>query len=302
MIPLPRVLILISVMAASCLVAGCATDLTPAPDTGLTSGLPGQAVVAGTVDGDTIRIALPGGGTETLRILGIDTPEMTPEGNDPGRFSGIADPDLLSLWGKEAARYTRDRLDGQRVAIAYDMEAGTRDPYGRLLATITRPDGTDHGEDLIRKGLARVYTQETFSRKDRYLAAQDEAMGTRQGVWGALPPRDGGAGTVVILDAHYNAEGDDNQNLNGEYFRIRNRGRTPADLTSWEVRDSDGFVFVIPAVTLQPGSTLTFFTGTGETTGDSVFMGSPVPVLNNGGDTLMLSDREGAMVSSFTWG
>jgi len=41
--------------------------------------------VAGTIDGDTIRLAFPDGRTETLRILGIDTPEVTPEGNDPGK-------------------------------------------------------------------------------------------------------------------------------------------------------------------------------------------------------------------------
>lgn len=302
MIPSPGALLLVSLVAASCLAGGCTTDLTPAADPGLTPALPSQAVVAGTIDGDTIRIALPGGGTGTLRILGIDTPEMTPEGNDPGKFDGIRDRDLLSLWGGEAARYTRDRLGGQRVAISYDREAGTRDAYGRLLATITLPDGTDHGEDLVRRGLARVYTQETFSLKDRYLSAQDEAIGARRGLWGAHSPPDEGAGGIVIMDAHYNAEGDDNENLNGEYFTIRNQGSTPADLTSWEVRDSDGFVFVLPAVTLQPGSALTLFTGTGESTGDSVFMRSPVPVLNNGGDNLALYDREGNRISSFSWG
>ena len=77
----------------------------PREQTGTTAGgtTAARATVAGTIDGDTIRLAYPDGTRETLRILGIDTPEVTPEGNDPRKFEGVTDLSYLSLWGEEAA-------------------------------------------------------------------------------------------------------------------------------------------------------------------------------------------------------
>ena len=256
----------ITFLVAFCLCAGCSTDTGSPPDTGIfpgqstsitTTGTTGAgtsgalATVTATIDGDTVRLAFPDGRTETLRILGIDTPEVTPEGNDPGKFRGVTDRTYLSLWGEEAASYTHEQLDGEKVTITYDRDAGTRDSYGRLLATITLADGTDYGEELIRQGLARVYTPETFAAKDRYLAVQEEAMDARVGVWSGREPVPDGAGQIVIAAVHYNAAGDDNENLNDEYITIRNGGTTAADLTSWQIRDSDGFVYTLPSVTLS---------------------------------------------------
>jgi micrococcal nuclease len=309
--------LIIPFLVAFCLCAGCSTDTGSPPDTGMSAGqspsatitgatagstTAARATVAGTIDGDTVRLAFPDGRTETLRILGIDTPEVTQEGNDPGKFKGVTDTGLLSLWGEEAASYTHAKLDGQVVTITHDRGAGTRDQYGRLLATLTLPDGTDYGEELLRQGLARVYTLETFAAKERYLAVQDEAMDARVGVWSGHEPVPDGAGQVVIAAVHYNAAGDDSQNLNDEYITIRNSGPTMADLTSWEIRDSDGFVYLLPPVSLSPRESMKLHTGNGTPSAGTLFMGSPVPVLNNEGDTVTLTDREGTMVSSFSWG
>jgi micrococcal nuclease len=277
-------------------------DTGSSPDPDLPAGPPVRATVAGVIDGDTLRLSFPDGRTETLRILGIDTPEVTPRGNDPGTFDGITDPWLLSQWGKEAALYTRSRLDGQVVTVESDRDAGTRDPYGRLLATLTLPDGTDYGEELLMRGLARVYSRETFSRKDRYLEIQQDAMDARTGIWSSLGPLHGSSGQIGIAAVHYDAAGDDRENLNDEYLTIRNTAASSVDLTGWQVRDSDGFVYIFPAVSLAPGQTLDLHTGNGTPSAGEIFMGSPVPVLNNDGDTLTLSDRGGKAVSAFSWG
>ena len=115
----------ITFLVAFCLCAGCSMDTGSSSDPVLPAGqpawttAPGTTVagttVARTIDGDTLRLAFPDGRTETLRILGIDTPEVTREGNDPGKFEGVTDTWLLSLWGEEAASYTRERLDGEKV-------------------------------------------------------------------------------------------------------------------------------------------------------------------------------------------
>jgi micrococcal nuclease len=304
--------LVITFLVAFCLCAGCSTDTGSSPDTGISAGQPAGTTaagttgtgttVAGTIDGDTVRLAYPDGRTETLRILGIDTPEVTPEGNDPRKFEGVTDRSYLSLWGEEAASYTHEKLDGEKVTITYDRDAGTRDSYGRLLAMITLADGTDYGEELLRQGLARVYTPETFAKKARYLAVQEEAMDARVGIWSGNEPVPDGAGQVVIATVHYNAAGDDRENLNDEYITIRNSGTTTADLTSWQIRDSDGFLYTLPSVSLSSKGSMKIHTGNGTPSAGEIFMGSPDPVLNNDGDTITLTDREGKAVSSFSWG
>ncbi len=294
--------LILIVLAASCLVAGCSTDTGSTEESRLPPGQSETATVTRTIDGDTVSLSFPEGRTETLRILGIDTPEVTPEGNDPGKFRGITDPEFLSIWGEEAASYTRERLDGKVVTISCDPAAGSHDTYGRLLATVILPDGTNHGEDLVRRGLARVFTPETFTLKDHYLSIQEEAMGAQRGVWSGREPDGAGTGQVMIASVHYNAAGDDALNLNDEYLTIRNRGTTNVDLTAWQIRDSDSFSYTIPPASLSPGGIIRIHVGNGTASAGELYMDLDGPVLNNDGDSVTLIDREGTVVSSFSWG
>lgn len=296
-----RAALLLLVLAAFCLAAGCSTDTGSPGGSPLPPGETDTATVTRTIDGDTVHLSFSDGRTETLRILGIDTPEMTLEGNDPGKFSGITDLEYLSIWGEEAAAYTNEKLTGKVVTISYDPAAGSRDTYGRLLATIILPDGTNHGEDLIRQGLARVFTPETFALKDHYLSAQEEAMDARRGVWSGGEPDGTGTGQVVIASVHYNAAGDDAANLNDEYLTIRNRGTTVADLTSWQISDADSFSYPMPPVALPPGGAIRIHAGNGTPSAGELYMDLDGPVLNNDGDTVTLLDREGTVVSTYSW-
>jgi hypothetical protein len=138
--------------------------------------------------------------------------------------------------------------------------------------------------------------------EERYLSVQNDAIDARTGIWSGREPAHGTSGQIEIEKVHYDAAGDDRENLNDEYLTIRNSGTTMADLTSWQVRDEDGFSYVFPAVSLSPGETLDLHTGNGTPLAGELFMGSPVPVLNNDADTVTLSDREGNAVSSISWG
>lgn len=188
---MPRIFpaIALTCLLAFCLAAGCTVqvddDGSGAP---FTPAISSSVRVVRIVDGDTIRVAFPDGSQETVRILGIDTPEKTVDGNDPGKFDGASDARLLALWGEEAAQYTTGRLDGPDITITTDRAAGTRDRYGRILAYITLPDGSDLGEELVEQGLARVYTPESFARKDRYLLVQQQAMRAGRGIWSGHAP------------------------------------------------------------------------------------------------------------------
>lgn len=188
--------LVITCLLAFLLAAGCtvpaADDMGGAP---CRPGVSSPVSVVRIIDGDTLRVIFPDGSQDTVRILGIDTPEKAADDNDPGKFGGAGDDRFLALWGGAAAQYTAARLDGQAITIESDCAAGTRDRYGRILAYITLPDGSDLGEELVAQGLARVYTPESFVRKDRYLLVQQQAIRDGRGIWSGSAPAPVSPGT-----------------------------------------------------------------------------------------------------------
>jgi micrococcal nuclease len=147
-----------------------------------------------------------------------------------------------------------------------------------------------------------VFTPETFALKDHYLSVQEEAMDSRRGVWSGSEPDGNGTGQVAIASVHYNAAGDDAANLNDEYITIRNPGTTAADLTSWQISDSDSFSFPVPPVSLSPGEFIRIHAGNGTSSAGELYMDLDGPVLNNDWDSVTLLDREGTVVSTYSWG
>src|SRR4051794_25736685 len=114
--PPRRALVLLAAFA----LAAVAMWRPPVPGAGASEE---DGIVTRVVDGDTIHVAL-GGADETVRYIGIDTPEsVTP--NTPVQCFA------------EAARAANRRLgDGRRAVLAFG--AGRRDRYGRPLATVRR--------------------------------------------------------------------------------------------------------------------------------------------------------------------
>lgn len=133
----------------------------------------GTATVVEVIDGDTIDIRIDGR-TETLRLIGIDTPE-TKHPRKP-----------VQCFGQEASAFTAGALPiGTQVRIERDIEA--RDVYDRLLAYIFRlSDDMFINLQLARQGYARVLTIEpnTAYRSD-FVAAANEARTNNLGLWQA---------------------------------------------------------------------------------------------------------------------
>jgi micrococcal nuclease len=132
------------------------------------------AVVSRHVDGDTVRLTIanpPPGleSAETIRMIGVDTPETVHPSRPVERF------------GREASDYTKSRLLGRQVRIAFDWDL--RDHYGRLLCYIYTEDGCFNAE-LIREGYAHAYTRFTFQFMDEFRALEQEARAARRGLWG----------------------------------------------------------------------------------------------------------------------
>ena len=64
-----------------------------------------------------------------------------------------------------------------------DAATGHRDRYGRLLAYVTLPDGTDLGAEIIRRGFGHAYTKYPCERADEYRRLEREAREAGRGLW-----------------------------------------------------------------------------------------------------------------------
>lgn len=127
--------------------------------------------VVDVIDGDTIVVAQAGGRTDTVRLLGVDTPET----KHPTRG--------VECYGPEAAAFTERRLLGRLVRLEPDVER--RDQYGRRLAYVT-VDGTRFNDLLVRRGYARFLVIPPNDRHARaLLAAELAARHRRRGLWRA---------------------------------------------------------------------------------------------------------------------
>jgi hypothetical protein len=106
---------------------------------------------------------------------------------------------------------------------------------------------------------------------------------------------------VIISSVHYDAAGDDWDNLNDEYVVIRNNGDAAATLTGWTLKDAVGHTFTFPSFTLGTGNTVTVYTGSGTNTATSLYWGSSAPVWNNDHDTAYLYNQSGQLIDTYTW-
>ncbi len=140
------------------LLTGCETK-APAP--------PREALVAQVIDGDTLVLA---GSGQRVRLLGIDAPEMGKAGK-PQEFMA-----------HESKAFLAEMTRGKRLRLEYDQVR--YDHYGRLLAYLFLPPGVMVNAELVRRGLAHVYClPPNFRYREALLAAQQEALEARRGVW-----------------------------------------------------------------------------------------------------------------------
>ncbi|MFM8868513.1 MAG: thermonuclease family protein [Ilumatobacteraceae bacterium] len=142
---------------------GCSRDEFPA----------GTARVVDVVAGDTIRVKL-GKTVETVRLIGVDTPET--KHPDKG----------VECFGPEAFERTKEFV-GAGTVVRLERDANTRDRYGRLLAYVHRAqDELFINETLLLEGFARALPfDDTPAFHDRFALAEDAARRAGVGLWGA---------------------------------------------------------------------------------------------------------------------
>ncbi|EKE12185.1 MAG: hypothetical protein ACD_13C00277G0001, partial [uncultured bacterium] len=133
------------------------------------------------IDGDTIYVNV-GGNSESVRLIGVDTPEIARE-NQP-----------LECFGLEASNKTKELLENQRVRMEADESQSDRDQFGRLLRFVFLEDGTNFNELLVREGFAHELTYDgEYKYRNQFIIAQTTAQNEGLGLW-----RDGACETTKL--------------------------------------------------------------------------------------------------------
>ncbi len=142
---------------------------------GVTTLQPGLYTVSRFVDGDTITVDM-NGTPETLRFIGVDTPE-THKPNTP-----------VQCYGPAAAVFTKNTIGTQKVRLESDSLSTNRDRYNRLLRYVYTADGKFINEILIQQGYGFYYPYFPFSKSQQFEADQKQAMAANKGLWGNCHP------------------------------------------------------------------------------------------------------------------
>ncbi len=117
---------------------------TPSPTPTIKTSLT-QTKIVRVIDGDTIIVDM-NGKNETIRLIGIDAPEIKEPGSKPQCFS------------QEATDKAKEILTNKNVNLEADPTQGERDKYERLLRYVFLTDGTNFNQLMIADGLALEYT------------------------------------------------------------------------------------------------------------------------------------------------
>jgi len=126
--------------------------------------------VLNVIDGDTVKIDLNGG--ETIRLIGIDTPET------------VHPTKPVQCFGKEASQKAKDILLDQYVTLELDPSQGQTDKYGRTLGYLFLSNGENVNKMLIEEGYAYEYTySRPYKYQSEFKLAEQEAKENKKGLW-----------------------------------------------------------------------------------------------------------------------
>lgn len=138
----------------------------------LQAAQPGLYNVVKFDDGDTITVNM-NGALETVRMVGVDTPET----QHPER--------PVECYGREAADYTKSLIANQRVRLQADPLDTNRDRYGRLLRYVYLPDNTLVQQKLLTEGYGLAYTFFPFTKTLEFTNYEQLAKHAGKGLWSA---------------------------------------------------------------------------------------------------------------------
>lgn len=227
------------------------------------------------IDGDTFVLE----NNERVRLLGIDAPEK-------GQF----------LW-KEAKDYLTEKVKDKKVVLKPDKVE--RDKYGRLLRYVFI-DNEFINLELIERGYAKVLIIEPNTKYAlMFLEAERRARENKLGIWNFTNIRD--AFCIGVYYFHYNAKGNDNENLNDEYIEFRNSCDYPVNLTGWKLSDGSNKIYIFPNFIAENKTTFKLHTGPGKNNATDLYWSQKSAVWNNDGDIVRMWNSDGDIVLEYSY-
>jgi micrococcal nuclease len=138
------------------------------------SGPASAGRVVRVVDGDTIHVRVDGR-EETVRYIGVDTPESVKPGTP------------VQCFAKKASAFNHRLVDGEKVRLVRDAES--RDRYGRLLAYVYRArDNRFVNATLVRRGYAVPLTiPPNVAHAEQFRDLASAARRAGRGLWSSCP-------------------------------------------------------------------------------------------------------------------
>ncbi len=134
-----------------------------------------KATVIRVVDGDTFVVKIDRT-TETVRLIGIDTPEL----HHPTK--------TVECFGKEASQNISTLLLNKEVTLMDESLGTNRDKYGRLLRYAYLQEKpftpvTFINAAMIKNGYAYAYTRFDFRYKEQFKQYAQNAKDHDRGLW-----------------------------------------------------------------------------------------------------------------------
>jgi micrococcal nuclease len=234
-------------------------------------------------DGDTINVAIAGDHTDVarpIRITGLNAMELH-------RYSKYRSRRRGDCHGVPATNRLESLLRAGRMRVRLAAQhASSRSGHRLRRQVSTRIDGqwVDVAQVLLSEGHALWLPNSAewaWNRDYHQAGTAAAAAGLR--LW---DPRGCGAGPSdgadISMRINYDADGNDFDNVNGEWARIANRSGAPVSLAGWWFRDSALRRFTFPAGAVVPaGGTVTLRMGRGGNGGDEFHWGLGAPPLEN---------------------
>ena len=121
-------------------------------------------LVVEVIDGDTIKVKVSRK-IETVRLIGIDTPEVS------------------DCFGDKATERIKELLKDKKVYLLPDPLSSDRGKYDRLLRYVFLPSGLCLNATLIQEGYAFNYIYQPFQFMKQFDYLEKEARENRLGLW-----------------------------------------------------------------------------------------------------------------------
>lgn len=159
------------------------TDWLDRPTEIVKQAQPGHYRVVSIQDGDTITVDM-NGTDETVRLIGIDTPET----KDPRK--------PVQCFGEAATQFTTQLIGQSDVRLESDPLSTNRDRYDRLLRYVYLPDGRMVNKELIGEGYGFAYLSFPFTKSEEFRMIAQTARELNKGLWSSCNPELDGRGFI----------------------------------------------------------------------------------------------------------